>query len=150
MDVCNKCCEINTVSSTFESLQVLPWNNETIIRKNECLEMMPSCDNKLLFLYACLKPRRYHNWYLWYLLATILALQKRSKSERMSGCNYSFTVKKAVHQADGCNWTCVLTQYLWKKRSTGYVKTVRIRSYSGPHFPVFALNAERYRVSVLI
>ena len=35
MDVCNKCCEINTVSSTSESLQVLPWNNETIIEKTD-------------------------------------------------------------------------------------------------------------------
>ena len=26
------------------------------------------------------------------------------------------------------------------------VKSVRIRYYSGPHFPVFGLNTERYRV----
>ena len=30
------------------------------------------------------------------------------------------------------------------------VKRVRIRSYSGPHFPAFELNMERYSVSVLI
>ena len=30
------------------------------------------------------------------------------------------------------------------------VKNVRIRSYSGPHFPVFGLNTERYRVSLRI
>ena len=94
MNVCNKCCKINTVPSTFGLLQVFPWNNEIFIEKNGCLEMMSLCDNKLLFLYACLKPRRYHNWYLWYLLATILALQKRCKSERMSGCSYSFTIEK--------------------------------------------------------
>ena len=28
-----------------------------------------------------------------------------------------------------------------------YVKSVRIRSYSGPHFPVFGLNMERYSIS---
>ena len=28
------------------------------------------------------------------------------------------------------------------------VKRVRIRSYSGPHFPAFGLNTERYRVSL--
>ena len=28
------------------------------------------------------------------------------------------------------------------------VKSVRIRSYSGPHFPAFELNTERYRVSL--
>ena len=27
------------------------------------------------------------------------------------------------------------------------VKSVRVRSYSGPHFPAFVLNTERYRVS---
>ena len=31
-----------------------------------------------------------------------------------------------------------------------YVKSVHIRSYSGPHFPVFGLNMERYGVSVHI
>ena len=29
-----------------------------------------------------------------------------------------------------------------------FVKSVRIRSYSGPHFPVFGLNTERYGVSL--
>ena len=33
MDGCNKCCEINTVSLTCGLLQVLPWNNDTIIEK---------------------------------------------------------------------------------------------------------------------
>ena len=30
------------------------------------------------------------------------------------------------------------------------VKRVRIRSYSGPHFPAFGLNTERYGVSLRI
>ena len=30
------------------------------------------------------------------------------------------------------------------------MKNVRIRSYSGPHFPAFGLNAERYGVSLRI
>ena len=30
------------------------------------------------------------------------------------------------------------------------VKSVRIRSYSGPHFPTFGLNTERYSVSLFI
>ena len=28
-----------------------------------------------------------------------------------------------------------------------YMKSVRIRSYSGPHFPAFELNTERYFLS---
>ena len=27
-----------------------------------------------------------------------------------------------------------------------YVKSVRIESYSGPHFPAFGLNTERFRI----
>ena len=30
------------------------------------------------------------------------------------------------------------------------MKSVRIRSYSGPHFPAFGLNTERYGVSLRI
>ena len=30
------------------------------------------------------------------------------------------------------------------------LKSVRIRSYSGPHFPAFGLNTERYGVSLRI
>ena len=30
------------------------------------------------------------------------------------------------------------------------VKSIRIRSYSGPHFPTFGLNTERYSVSLRI
>ena len=30
---CKRCCEIDTVSLTCESLQVLPWNNNTIMEK---------------------------------------------------------------------------------------------------------------------
>ena len=33
MDGCSKCREINTVSLTCGSLQVLPWNNDCIIEK---------------------------------------------------------------------------------------------------------------------
>ena len=33
MDGCNKCCEIDTVSLTYGSLQVLPLNNDTIIEE---------------------------------------------------------------------------------------------------------------------
>ena len=31
-----------------------------------------------------------------------------------------------------------------KQQTIHCVKSVRIRNYSGPHFPVFGLNAERY------
>ena len=39
----------------------------------------------------------------------------------------------------------VLTNSLQKPN---YVKSVRIRSFSGPYFPAFGLNTDRYRVSL--
>ena len=38
MDGCNKCFEVNTVSLTNGSLQVLPWNNDTTIEKMSCCD----------------------------------------------------------------------------------------------------------------
>ena len=76
--------------------------------KNRWLEMMSSY-HRILSIYACLKLWSYHNQYLWYLLAIILFLQKHSKFERMSGCNYSFLLEKGPFikwMADGCNWNC--------------------------------------------
>ena len=49
---------------------------------------------------------------LLYPLAKIPVLQKHSKLERMSGCNYPYNRKRVNNRMDGCNWTCELTQYL--------------------------------------
>ena len=49
-----------------------------------------SSNNRLLAIYTCSKPRMYHNWQLYYLLATVPVLQKHSKYEEMLGCIYSF------------------------------------------------------------
>ena len=38
----------------------------------------------------------------------------------------------------------------WSKVNKHCVKSIHIWSYSGPHFPVFALNTERYSVSLRI
>ena len=44
MDGCNRCCEIDTVSLTYGSIQVLLWNNNTIIEKingsNRCRQIV--------------------------------------------------------------------------------------------------------------
>ena len=45
-----------------------------------------------------------------------------------------------------------LNNFCWSSSSLRKhcVKIVRIQSYSGPHFPAFKLNTERYRVSLRI
>ena len=56
--------------------------------------------NRLLSIYASLKPRKYHNYYQ-HLLATIPVLQKHSKFERMSDCNYSHIIGKRGNSSNG-------------------------------------------------
>ena len=56
------------------------------------------------------------------------------------------------------NLTSKVTHFLWTTLMIVYdkvigvhcVKTVHIRIYSGPYFPSFELNAERYRLSLRI
>ena len=66
MDGCNNCCEIKTVSVTYWSLEVLPWNNDTTRGKidgwNWCHRItLPS-------IYTCLKPRSYDISFLQFLV----------------------------------------------------------------------------------
>ena len=49
--------------------------------------------------------------------------------------------------------TSVAINYIidvWQASKYHYVKSVRIRSFSGLHFPAFGLNTERYRVVFLV
>ena len=49
-----------------------------------------------------------------------------------------------------CSQHLFLTALIYFEHSflTHSVKSVRIQSYSGPHFPAFGLNTERYSVSL--
>ena len=60
MDGCNKCYKINTVFMKYGSLQAFPAKKWHYHKKNGWQEMMWSY-NRLLSIYAYLKPRRYHN-----------------------------------------------------------------------------------------
>ena len=51
------------------------------------------------------------------------------------------TIKETFKE--NSTWNCTLNHI-------NCVKSVRIRSYSGPHFPAFWLNLERYEVSLCI
>ena len=39
-------------------------------------------------------------------------------------------------------------KYFFKSKMVHCIKSARIRSYSGPHFPAFGLNKKRYSVSL--
>ena len=53
-----------------------------------------------------------------------------------------------------CSWIsqkrCRILKRLKYSICPNCVKSVRIRSYSGPHFPAFGMNTERYSVSLCI
>ena len=69
-----------------------------------------------------------------------------------------------LNLAEFCNWwfgalsqhydqayrflLCNTSQEMRKTCGSHCVKSVCIRSYSGPHFPAFRLNTERYSVSL--
>ena len=73
---------------------------------------MPST-NRLHSIYTFLKPRRYYNQQLWYLLATTLVLQRHSKFKRMRSCNFFFyNRKRVIHRTSSCNRNWKLTQCL--------------------------------------
>ena len=103
MDGCNKCCEINTVSLTWGLLQVLPWNNDIIINKmdgwkrchtTDFFQYMDAWNQGGIIISISIS-----------ILATISVLQKHSKFERMSDCNYSFTTKKGNSLNGWLDWT---------------------------------------------
>ena len=61
-----------------------------------------------------------------------------------SGWKWSSGLKVIASPFPCCPVNC---ECLWKKIQTGnkkdYVRSVRIRSYSGPHFPAFGLNTDQ-------
>ena len=52
MDGCNKCCEINTMSLTYGSLQVFPWKNDTIIEKMDGRKWCRHITDFFQYMYA--------------------------------------------------------------------------------------------------
>ena len=69
MDGCNKCCEIDSVSFTCKSLQVLSWNN-TIIEKINGSNRRRQITDFIQYIHS-----------------------KNSKFKRMRGCNCSFIIE---------------------------------------------------------
>ena len=93
MNGCSKCYDINSASVTYESLQLLPWNNDIIIEKIDsydwCLQVTD------FFQYR-------HQWNIGVIifsnydvsLATTIILRKHNKFERIRGCNCCLIIKK--------------------------------------------------------
>ena len=79
--------------------------------------------------------------------------------EKLKSCHFSLNFDEATSNSQACVLS-ILVSYYNKKTSfivvehlssisdSCCVKSARIRSYSGPHFPTFALNMERYEVCI--
>ena len=65
----------------------------------------------------------------------------------MSGMNFSITEESPLILLKECELNSYLKGY---HAYMPCVKSVHIRSYSGPHFPEFGLNRKRYSVSLRI
>ena len=60
-----------------------------------------------------------------------------------SGQNINLLFNPSVRNIEGCIKVCLaIFQYCTWKTECHCVKSVRIRNYSGPHFPAFGLNTE--------
>ena len=112
MDGCNKCCKINTESLTCGSLQVLPWNNDTIIEKIDGCKWFRHVTDFFQYMHALNQGGMMISISI--SLLQFLFCKSKVNLKNVSGCNYSYR-KRAIHRMDGYNWNCELHQYLWKK-----------------------------------
>ena len=111
MDGCNKCCEINTESLTCGSFQVLPWNNDTIIKKIDGWKWCRHVTDFFQYMYGLNQGGMIISIYDISLLQFLFC--KITVNLKIATVN-SYR-KTAIHRMDGCNWNCELTQCLWKK-----------------------------------
>ena len=107
-----KCCEIDTVSLTYGSLQVLPWNNITTIEK------MDSCDwwSEIIHFFQYI-----HFWNQRDIISNsdIFLLQLLFCKNTVDLKEYTATTvlcngKRVIHRMRGCNWNCEYTSILFK------------------------------------
>ena len=113
MDGCKKYCEIKTVSLTCGLLQVLPWNNDTIIEKMDGCNWCRNITNFFQYMQAWnqggIKIIVSIPLLKWLLFKNIVNLNEWVAVITL------YNRKRVIHRMDGCNWTCGLTQYIWKK-----------------------------------
>ena len=93
MDGYNKCLEINSLYLTHGSLQVLPWNSDTVIEKIDCWKGCRHITDFFQYIHAWNQGGIIISIYD-ISFTTIPVLQKNSKFERMTGCDYSLTIQK--------------------------------------------------------
>ena len=77
-----------------EKIKAINTPKEQLFGEISCSESHPWKCKCLQFFFNYLKPMRYHNQYLWYLLSTNPDLQKHGKSERMRDCHCSFIIEE--------------------------------------------------------
>ena len=112
MDDWYKCCEINTMSLTYGSLQVLLWNNDATIKKiNSCNWCRQITD---FFKYI-------HSWNQEGIIISNYDISSRQhllcentvNLKKILGCNCSFVIEKGsfICRMGTCNRNFDLTQY---------------------------------------
>ena len=107
MDDCSKCCEINTVSLICGSLQVLPWNNDSIIEKMDGWKWCHHITDFFQYMHAwnqgCIKIVIYDISLLQFLFC-----KNTVNFRECVDAVHFYNKKGAYHRMDGCNWNCEL------------------------------------------
>ena len=110
MDGFSKCCEIKTGFLTYESLQMLPWNNDFIIEKmvgrKWCRHITVTSFN------ICMPETKDVS-----KLLSLLKILFCKTTVNLKQCVASIALleqKRVIPWMNGCNWNCDLTLYLWK------------------------------------
>ena len=97
----------NTVSLTYGSLQVLPWNNDSIIEKMAGWKWCHHITDFFQYMHAwnqgCIKIIIYNISLLQFLFC-----KNTANFEKCMDAMLLYNKKGAYHRMDGCNWNCEL------------------------------------------
>ena len=112
MDGCYKCCGRNTVCLTYELLQVLPWNNNTIIEKTDGCNRCRQITDFIQYIHSWNQGGIIINNYDISMLQLLFCKNIVHLKECMAKIFFVYNRKKVNQWMGGCNWNCKLTQYL--------------------------------------
>ena len=105
LDDWSKCCEIKPSHLAYGLLQVLSWNNDSIIEKKGWQQLI------FQYIHAWNQRRITVRNYDISLLQLMFCKNTVDLKERMAATCF-YNRKRAIHRMDGCHWNGELTQYL--------------------------------------
>ena len=112
MDDCYKSCEINTVSLTYGSLQVLPWNNDTIIEKMDDCNRCRQLTDFIQYIHSWNQGGIIISNYDISLLQLLFCKGTVNSKECVAAIVFFYNRKRVIHRISSCDRNWKLTKYL--------------------------------------